>query len=269
MATAWLTETADDDLLDLGELSPIAPETRPTTTLEVSPLGEISPVDANRQRVPAVRAGSKPFPFAPSPVVKGTTRSTAALPRSPAFAPSPLAPERAAQREPTKNSPGKLARAGAEIAPAPAPSPIFRPPPLGDSRVAAPTSKPVPKQSLSVVDPPRGGGLSRHSRRQSLGLDAFQSIGKGLLEEDDDFDFAPSFTPKSVKGPGAIAHCRPKRRTMKSRKNRRSPPRRSSKRRGRGKSWRRFRWMWRSSPQRNPRRLLPLRRRRKRGRPSR
>ena len=35
-----------------GSLSPVAPETRPTATLDVSPLGEISPVDANRQRGP-------------------------------------------------------------------------------------------------------------------------------------------------------------------------------------------------------------------------
>ena len=195
MTTAWLTDAGDDDLLDLGELSPIAPETRPTTTLDVSPLGEISPVDANRRRVPAARAGSKPFPFAPSPVVKGATsaaQATAAFPRSPAVAPSPLAPKRAAQREPTKDSPGTLA--GAATAPM-----------LGGSRLAVAAEEHVPNKKLSSVDPPRGGGLSRHSRRQSLGLDAFQSITKGLLEEDDDFDFAPSFTPKAAKGPGAFA----------------------------------------------------------------
>ena len=206
MATAWLIEAGDDDLLDLGELSPVAPEKRPTATLDVSPLGEISPVDANRQRVPAARAGSKPFPFAPSPAVKGATRAatsaTAAFPRSPAFAPSPLAPKRAAQREPTKNSPGTLA--GAAPAPAQAPSPIFKPP-LGGSRAAVAAAEPVPRRRPSAAEPPRGGGLSRHSRRQSLGLDAFQSISKGLLEEDDDFDFAPSFTPKAAKGPGAFA----------------------------------------------------------------
>ena len=214
MTTAWLTEAADDDLLDLGELSPIAPETRPTTTLDASPLGEISPVDANRQRAPAARAGSKPFPFAPSPVVKGATRTTAAFPRSPTFAPSPLAPKRASQMEPTENSPGTLAssrdeKASAETtAPAPAPSPIFRPPPLGGSAsLAVPAAEPARCQSLSAADPPRGGGLSRHSRRRSLGLDAFQSVAfsKGLLEEEDDFDFAPSFTPKAAKGPGAFA----------------------------------------------------------------
>ena len=208
MATAWLIEAGDDDLLDLGELSPVAPETRPTATLDVSPLGEISPVDANRQRVPAARAGSKPFPFAPSPAVKGATRAgtsaTAACPRSPAFAPSPLAPKRAAQREPTKNSPGTLAGAGAAPAPAQAPSPIFKPP-LGGSRAAVAAAEPVPRRRPSAAEPSRGGGLSRHSRRQSLGLDAFQSIAKGLLEEDDDFDFAPSFTPKAAKGPGAFA----------------------------------------------------------------
>ena len=206
MATAWLIEAGDDDLLDLGELSPVAPEKRPTATLDVSPLGEISPVDANRQRVPAARAGSKPFPFAPSPAVKGATRAatsaTAAFPRSPAFAPSPLAPKRAAQREPTKNSPGTLA--GAAPAPAQAPSPIFKPP-LGGSRAVVAAAEPVPRRRPSAAEPPRGGGLSRHSRRQSLGLDAFQSISKGLLEEDDDFDFAPSFTPKAAKGPGAFA----------------------------------------------------------------
>jgi len=206
MATAWLIEAGDDDLLDLGELSPVAPEKRPTATLDVSPLGEISPVDANRQRVPAARAGSKPFPFAPSPAVKGATRAatsaTAAFPRSPAFAPSPLAPKRAAQREPTKNSPGTLA--GAAPAPAQAPSPIFKPP-LGGSRATVAAAEPVPRRRPSAAEPPRGGGLSRHSRRQSLGLDAFQSISKGLLEEDDDFDFAPSFTPKAAKGPGAFA----------------------------------------------------------------
>ena len=201
MTTAWLTEAGDDDLLDLGELSPIAPETRPTTTLDVSPLGEISPVDANRRRVPAARAGSKPFPFAPSPVVKGATsaaQATAAFPRSPAFAPSPLAPKRAAQLEPANDSSGTLA--GAAPASAPAPSPM-----LGGSRLAVAAAEHVPNKNLSSVDPPRGGGLSRHSRRQSLGLDAFQSITKGLLEEDDDFDFAPSFTPKAAKGPGAFA----------------------------------------------------------------
>ena len=210
MATAWLTEGDGDDLLDLGDVSPFAAPSRgPTTTLECSPLGEISPATVNQQAVPVARQGTKPFPFAPSPVVKctrlGSTAITVASPQAftTASSPSPLGkraspePNSLAMSPPDSLKVDTANTAGGSQNPASVPSPVFKPPP--GLRVESDKTLGVPLESA-----PKSHKLTR---RRSLGLDAFQGLtsGKGLLDDDDDFDFAPSFTPKAGKGKNVFA----------------------------------------------------------------
>ena len=203
MATAWLTDGGDDDLLDLGDVSPItAGQARhPPRTLACSPLGEISPANANaRPASDTAHATAKPFPFAPSPFVKAflrvgpdanaTTCPASTATKSPSCLGKRASPE-----------PDSLAKHEDAVSPATlgssltttinttsAASPVFAPPPAHGSRLELGTAPAPP----------------RLTRRKSLGLDAFQgfiAVGKGLLDDDDDFVFAPSFTPRAAKGP--------------------------------------------------------------------
>lgn len=205
MATAWLTDGGDDDLLDLGDVSPItAGQARhPPRTLACSPLGEISPANANARPASdtGVIATAKPFPFAPSPFVKASLRvgpdaNATTCPASTATkSPSCLGkraspePDVLAKRDNAAVSPATLRSSlNLNVNTTSAASPVFAPPPAHGSRLELGTAPAPP----------------RLTRRKSLGLDAFQgfiAVGKGLLDDDDDFVFAPSFTPRAAKAP--------------------------------------------------------------------